>query len=360
MDSIDVLVSRADALVDLGRHDEALVVLAPALAANPGHVPALLSRARALINSVGGYVGVEAAKQAARTAPEEPYPHYLVAVAAQNARQGPLAVAAARRCLELDPVGGDGARALVSASAVMPELRSEAVALADAWVSRRPTHAAALLLAVEARLAGHRWWLSRRAASESKALLERVHHEDPANVPALLLRARVAQLRGNLSDALRMCRDALIAHPRDETAHVGLRGAMGLTFGVAGIAVIALVLASVVAVFQRESGQAWVGWGLPLITLATVGVVGWVVITVWRGLGRDVLRLRSSDDPLGTGARSIGVFAVLSLLAALAPWTELGADFILESRRHWAIMLGTFIGSVIGMVLRRDRRLNGK
>ncbi len=98
------MVRRADQLNDLGRHEQALELVMPVLAADPAHVNAAVAAALALLNTDRPGEGVEVLRAALAANPHEPELLWLLSKAYVRTAQPEWAVWCASEAARIEPL----------------------------------------------------------------------------------------------------------------------------------------------------------------------------------------------------------------------------------------------------------------
>ncbi|MFD4428003.1 tetratricopeptide repeat protein [Nocardia sp. NPDC058497] len=185
-------------LIDLGRYEAARTMLAPMLAAEPDSSQAHAHLAYSWLRPGRYAEAVESVRTALRLDPVNLFPWKLlaigehglmracIAVGADGAEHDDAALAAARRCVELDPWSAECHRLL--ATTLMHRDRGESLAAIDDAIELAPQDA--LLHLVRGRVLWHNsgaW--SKRGVAARAAFVEALRL-DPDNTEALYLLAR--------------------------------------------------------------------------------------------------------------------------------------------------------------------------
>jgi tetratricopeptide (TPR) repeat protein len=215
-DTTDQLVprlERAQALIELGRFDEAASLLRGLLASEPGLAPAWCLFAQTRIGVDDAEAALDAAERAAALEPGNGWPHRLRSVALQQLGDLDGAIAAAHEAVSAEPHDWQTHRRLAISLIVASRDVDEAVAAAERAVALAPSEPGA----------HHALGLAndlRRNHAEAGRSFRAALALDPQYSPShdALARRQLAASRfgraGNLAAAAAGFRDAVRADPR--------------------------------------------------------------------------------------------------------------------------------------------------
>jgi tetratricopeptide (TPR) repeat protein len=326
-------IAKAQALLDVGRADEAAAMLSTALAADPGAWRAWCMLGFAHLECARHREALDCARRAIELDPEEGWPHRIASVAERHLGYKDRAVASAREAVRLGPHEAYAHAQL-------------AVALAQARPSgpAEPLNEAARAL----QLGGHDAAIHRMAGDVALALkylwlaeerYQRSLEIDPSNAAAINNLALIRLRRGlPIAAANGFSRAAALdptadLHRRnlDVAVRHALVYAMVLLGGVAlvdaalpvaeGAALAtAFILAGVYVVKARRAigPAAWAyAWRVPLRNAGGRWTAGAIAVQVCL-LGAIPIVNRSTPSDLAGWPFMLGAFAVVSILKAQA------------------------------------------
>ncbi|MGL5866535.1 MAG: tetratricopeptide repeat protein [Dermatophilaceae bacterium] len=312
--------ARADQLIDLGRTDEALVVLAPVLAHDPEDAEAHTLAARAHLQVGTGSAARQHAETVVRLRPQAAYSHVLLSLALTHSGSQDAAAREAGEALRLDPHGQHGHVALAVAGLNRTQDIARTRSAAAAAVERAPDDPDVHVLLAQAHMYNGRTSVRSRDRRAARHHLDNALSLDPQHAEA---QREVATLRAmgwspfaSLEGHARILRH----DPRDTESHDGIGYALGRLPFIGHPVSWALW-------FVMDKALSWNG-GEPnslmwVVGALAAGVVVAVVVRLRRGLGAAMLpALRSwaAMDRLGAAWLSLlVVLNVVTVLAAIAP-----------------------------------------
>lgn len=184
---------RATVLCDLQRYDEALSLLAPALAADPEDPRLHCLAARAHLGSGDVQRGLDHARTAAALDPDSDWPHRLLSLAEMQRENYQAAVRAAREAVRLAPYLPETHIQLAYALLELPWGNAEATDAATKALELAPDDPDAHLVAGAVAAAGQR-------KDEAEAQFNRVLSLDPDNTAAHNELARLHLKKRNIGN----------------------------------------------------------------------------------------------------------------------------------------------------------------
>ncbi|MEJ3746846.1 tetratricopeptide repeat protein [Actinomycetes bacterium KLBMP 9797] len=342
------MVERADALIDLGRHDEAAALLGRRLAEDPDDVRAWTKLSRCRLAAKDAEQALSAIEEALRRAPEDINALYLHAAVLRRANHLEVAErwqkaeASLRTALRLDPQNSPVHAALGEFVLYYPHRRAEALELAREAVRLDPED----VRAYEAL------WLAAAAASDPETYrwaLRQVLRVDPTNGRALMLvSGQEANQPGvTAGRAAEIYADALAVHPDSPGLRMDLdRATYRLLRGVRWLALVCLAAAGAMIDLFPTDGEAVRELPVPLgnrLWVLCVMAVIWA-FGAWRRYRRLRAGVRLNVRSLvrrGKWARIVLGQAAWTMLCALLitlpPWTDHTVPQVL----FWAGLLPT-------------------
>ena len=242
------LQSQAEGLIAVGRHEQALEVLARAAALDPEDARPHVLRAQALLALKRGDEAHEAAAAATARAPESSHAHRLLAIAdlaRGNDHQGKQD---ALRAVALDP---DEALNFVVLGQALQATRDEAGALAAAHHAVELAPSSATGYALEGRLL-----LAHDDMPGAERALRRALALDPENDSILNNLALALQRQGRRDEAVAALEAAARIDPTSETVRGNVLriGRRNVPF-VRGLAILVAVIGLIVGVGAALSGE---------------------------------------------------------------------------------------------------------
>ncbi len=224
---VEQLMARAGALLELDRPGEALAMLAPALAADPGDVRLLCLVGLCHLGNGQTAVAVARMREAVALAPGSAEPHRLLSLALGVAGDDEGACRAAEDAVRADPWSVDARARLAECLSPLPGRHAEGLDNARWVVTQNPDDPDAhLALAMALVAAPGR--PSRDAANEARRALDRAAALAPAAAQVPRARAHVAIRTRAATAAVRAATDAVFLEPGDlqnrDIAHHLLQG----------------------------------------------------------------------------------------------------------------------------------------
>jgi tetratricopeptide (TPR) repeat protein len=233
-EELSALLARADALMEMRRNPEALLVLEQALSLQPNHARTQCRRSLALLRMNRLRESRQVAEQACAADPLEEWAHRLRCLTLLRQSMKTQAYAAAKEAVRLKPEGAE-ANFLLAKTALACGKRSEASdhaarlrALAPNW---SVTHAMLGDIA-----AGARDWLG--AETHYRVALS---HE-PTDEQVMNALGRMLQLQGRHDEALHCFQEATRLAPANEQVRTSIRNSVNTYVGTAGYPLAALVV----------------------------------------------------------------------------------------------------------------------
>jgi tetratricopeptide (TPR) repeat protein len=233
-DELSALLARADALMEMRRNPEALLVLEQALSVRPNHARTLCRRALALLRMDRLRESRQVAEQACAADPQEEWAHRLRCLILLRQGMKTQAHAAAHEAVRLKPEGAE-ANFLLAKTALARGKRAEASdhaarlrALAPNW---SVTHAMLGDIA-----AGRRDW--RGAEAHYRDALS---HE-PTDEQVMNALGRMLQHQGRHGEALECFQEATRLAPANERVRISVRNSLNTYMSHAGYPLAALIL----------------------------------------------------------------------------------------------------------------------
>lgn len=361
MDTFASIVARADALVDLGRHAEALSTLAVVLASDPSNVEAHAVSARAQLALRDTAAARTSALEMIRAAPDDPRGHFYLALAEHAAGRLELAVEAARAAITNGPAHPMGYVALAGVTLNRKELASVCRTAADEALRLDPHNPDRLVLAAQSRMYAGRS-PGRVERSEARALLEDALRADPTHLKAMAERAALTSLDGRHLDGLlaqaRLLRE--LAPTADPL--LGVRLSVSRMLWAAFVVIctiwvplVVLLLLEVAASPGRGGGYRFASWALSLLA---GGVVVGVVATFVRAFRNASFRVLMGATRTGLSWWLLALVLGIGVLCAIAPWPSWGPGLLIGFSVV-ALRAGLMFGVVtliVGGVKRLARR----
>ncbi|HEY8534718.1 MAG TPA: tetratricopeptide repeat protein [Micromonospora sp.] len=309
--SIEGCVQRARLLADLGRYDEAVGELHPALAREPGNLEVQTTLARVQLAAERPAEALAAADAALASAADHIPALVLRGLALVDLRRFGEAAMVAERVLALGP---DDPYAQRSGAALLSESRNGQPALDAAWrgvqLAPEEPDAHLVLALVATRL--HLFDLAERAYREALRL-------DPTIAEARDEPGVVRLERRRYAVALESLVEAVVP----ASAHFdGLRlpnaGIRRFLLGAAGYVMVAAVLAAAVASVDRGASRLWAA-----VLMIAGGVIGWIAAARLPGRLSTTLSALSREDrsvTVATGAIVAGGALILVYAVIGAVW----------------------------------------
>lgn len=233
-DELSALLARADALMEMRRNPEALLVLEQALRLQPNHARTQCRRALALLRMNRLRESRQVAEQACASDPLEEWAHRLRCLTLLRQGLKTQAHAAAREAVRLKPEGAE-ANFLLAKTALARGKRAEASdhaarlrALAPNW---SVTHAMLGDIAAEKR----DW---RSAETHYRDALS---HE-PTDEQVMNALGRMLQHQGRHDEALECFQEATRLGPANEQVRLSVRNSLNAHMSHAGYPLVALIL----------------------------------------------------------------------------------------------------------------------
>ncbi|MEI2826439.1 MAG: tetratricopeptide repeat protein [Dermatophilaceae bacterium] len=293
----DAVVARADALNQLGRHDEALRLVSPVLAHDPQHLGANVTAAVSLLNTGRVQEARPVLQRVAQAHPDAADPLRLLSYAAVQLREGSTAVGCARRAVELEPWGVES-HIQLSVALTCARDHLAAVAAARRAVELAPSSAGAHLALVGA--------LFPDGANPPESDLTRAERHvqlalslEPGNAIAHNELGRIAMARGQPFAAASALTRAVITDPRQDVALDNISLVFGLMVLRAHYVMFVLWFMARAAVKPVPVARL----GLWLTEAIGVSVLAWTVIKLraasGQGMARGLVREFARRDPLG-------------------------------------------------------------
>lgn len=326
------MVERADALVDLGRYDEAAALLGRRLAEEPDDVRAWTKLARCRLAANDPEQALDAIDEALRRAPDDINALYMHARVLRRAthlgqpERWQKAEASLRAALRVDPQNSAVHAALGEFVLFYPQRRAEALELAREAVRLDPED----VRAYEAL------WLTAAAAKDTETYnwaLRQVLRLEPTNGRALMLVSgqEAAQPGVTAGRAAEIFADALAVHPDSPGLRRDLdRATYRMLRGVRWLALLCLAAAGAMVDLFPSDGEAVRELPVPLgnrLWVLTVMAVIWG-FGAWRRYRRLRAGVRLNVRSLvrrGRWARVVLAQAAWTMLCALLitlpPWT---------------------------------------
>jgi tetratricopeptide (TPR) repeat protein len=260
--SLQLELERAQALIGLGRFDEAGSRLRELLAGEPNVAPAwcLLSQAQIGLGQTEG--GLDAAERAAALAPEDDWPHRLRSLALLQLDDLDGAVAAAREAVALGPHNWQTHRRLAVALGAAKRDLDDALAAGERAVALAPNEP-------EAHFALGLVHHARKKRKQADQCFEHALALDPQHGPSrsALARRQLVGSRfgraGKLADAAAGFRDVLQADPQADYAARNLELVLRVF-----IARVSYLVFLIVWIASRATGGTVGDRLVPLVLLA--------------------------------------------------------------------------------------------
>ncbi len=311
-------VERAQQLLDLGRFDEAVRMVAPVLARSPQDVPARLVAGWGARGKNRSDEAWEHARIASEGSPDDGEPLALMAlcdIESEQPERRDRARRLGRRAVAVDPWNPVTHIALVHTLLDDPATTLEARAAADQALGQFPENTLFLTLAAKARLVSGTGTIEPWDQEAARSLLDRALALEPSHREARLLLGALDDAWGRGRSALRGLAATLADDPTSEVAHAALRSWL---LGTARVWSVGLGVVVLVEVWALVSG----GVERSHTFAAAVGVVALVAVVV-----RAVSANLASRGAVATAARADARVAwatlaplAASVLLAVAPW----------------------------------------
>lgn len=227
---VEQLIARAGYLLELDRPGEALAVLAPALAGDPGDVRLVCLAGLCHLGIGQTALAVARLGEAVTLAPDDDELHRLLSLALEKADDLEGSCHAAEEAVRLNPVSVEARTRLAQCLAEVPGRRPEAIENARWVVTCRPEDPAAHLVLAQTLLAApgrH----PRTDVAEARAAVDRAAALSPSSAEVARMRAWVSVRSARPGEAVRAATDAVLLDPSD---HLNRQAADAvLTLGVA-------------------------------------------------------------------------------------------------------------------------------
>jgi tetratricopeptide (TPR) repeat protein len=341
MTQADPELKRAEALLDVGRVEEARQRLATVVAAEPANAHALCLLASCHAEGSDMAASLAAADRAVAAEPGNEWGHRLRANALLSLSRAEEAVAAAEEAVRLAPDTWAGCSLLGAALSATSRRRAARAAFLEA---RRLAPFNPDVHLVEGRVyhaAGARWRARRR--------FRRALSLDPQSAVALESLGAIALAEGRLTAAIRHVRAATATAPGSVAALEYLDRAV---IGMLGWAIMTLWAVMLVLTFSQFA----IAW------LVAAGVVAAYAVWAWRGWRAlpsatgQALWHRARQDPRMV-VRVVGI-AVAAAVAAGIGATAAGLDYDDPPFAQLLALFGTVVvfGAAIGIVDWRHAR----
>lgn len=314
----DAEVERAQQLLDLGRFDEAVHLVAPVLARSPQDVPARMVAAWGARGMDRPEEAWEHARIASEGSPDEGEPLALMALCdietglptrRERARQ------LGRRAVAVDPWNPVTHVALVHTLLDDPATTVEARAVADRALHQFPENTLFLTLAAKARLVTGTGTIEPWDQEAARDMLDRALRLEPTHREARHLLGVLDDAWGRGTSSLRGLSALLAEDPTSEVAHASLRAWL---VGTARVWSIGLAVVALAELWSLASGGLERSRGFA----AALGAVALAAVVV-RAVSANV----ASRGALATAARADAQVAwatlapvAASVLLAVAPW----------------------------------------
>jgi tetratricopeptide (TPR) repeat protein len=233
-DELSALLARADALMEMRRNPEALLVLEQALRLRPDHARTQCRRALALLRMNRLRESRQIAELACAADPQEEWAHRLRCLTLLRQGMKGQAQAAAREAVRLKPEGAE-ANFLLAKTALARGKRSEASdhaarlrALAPNW---SVTHAMLGDIAASTR----DWWGAEAHYRDA------LSHE-PTDEQVINALGRMLQHQGRHDEALECFQEATRLAPANEQVRASIRNSMNNYVGNVGYPLVVLLV----------------------------------------------------------------------------------------------------------------------
>lgn len=308
-------LSRADALLDLGRPRDALVVAAQVLAADPGSTDALLLAGRCHLQLGEAGHALSAARTALAGAPLEPGAWVLTSLAYTAAGDAAQAVRHAEQAIAQWPQLPGGHWALAAARMNGGRHRGQARASAARVVDMQPLDPDSHVLAAQAEMYPGRLRPGPAARGRARMHLRRALELEPTHLEARQELAVLAAMGWGFSRGMRGSAEALRESPFDQAP----LGAIAYIFRrIIWLVHTIIILAFFGCVFGSAAGSV-------VAMRASAGVAGLVMMLLlanicWQ-LGRSVgAHLRAFPRRDWSGAAWIGCLIVAVVCLNMGSW----------------------------------------
>ncbi|MFI9052877.1 tetratricopeptide repeat protein [Streptomyces sp. NPDC053427] len=336
-------VDRAEALVDLGRYDEAKATLGARIGEDPGDVRAWLELARCHLAADEGDKALEATEEALRLAPEDHATLHMRARALRNAHRMVETGAVLREAIRLDPHRWTAYATLAEIQPWLPDGdRQEGVRLGQEGVRLAPEEPRAYeSLYKAALLAGDQ--------ERARLTLDALRRLDPTNPLAVVMQTdRAAESPGvKAAAAADLYADALTTVPDSPWLRGGLdQATYRLLRGVRWLALLCVVAAGVMVDLFPKDGEVPRDLPVPLgnrlyVLLPMAALWGFGAWRRYRSLRVGVQLNVWSLVRRRRWARIVLAQAAWAMLCALlisqVPWTERSVPEVL----FWAGLVPT-------------------
>lgn len=338
-------LARAEALVELGRHEEAEQRYRSLLAHDPGLVDAMLGLSQVLILQRRFTEAEHTAAESVALAPDAAMAHYLHSAASMETGQLDGALRSARTCAELAPHWAPARTQIACVLLAMPGAHADrALAHADRGVELDPHDADA----VNTRgVCLDR--LGRRADADEA--FRRALALDPTHVEAQRNVATAALVRGRLAEGVRGVSTAAALDPQDGRSQEVLDAAAGSIVNrwLLYLMSVALILG---VLGRSESTHGWrVGIGLGSLVLLGLRTERVRRQYPRRSLGLSRL-VRGPDTSMRTDVVMVVVLLALVLCLTFAP-PELAASVGLAAVQMLTAIAGLgLLGLAVGLFIR--------
>jgi len=304
--SIEGCVQRAQLLAGLGRYDEAVAELDPAVALEPGNLEVLTTLARVQLAAQRPAEALAAADAALERAPDFLPALVLRGMALADLRRFGEAAMTAERVLALGP---DDPYAQRSGAALLAESRNGQPALDAAWrgvqLAPEEPDAHLVLALVAARL--HLFDLAERAYREALRLDPSIGEvRDEPGVVRLERRRYAVELE-------MIVETAVPASAQFEGLRVPAGGLRRFLLVAAGYFMVSAVMAAAAATVDTGASRVWAA-----VLVIVGGVVAWIMAARLPGpLAKALPPLFQEDRPLTVAGGAVAAAGGLILLYAL-------------------------------------------
>ena len=365
MDKFGSIIARADALVDLGRHGEALAAVAPVLASDPTNVEAHAVAAQAHLGLQDARAAWTSAVEMIRSSPDDPRGHFYLALAEHKAGRLEPAMAAARCAIAKAPAHPMGHVALAAVTLNRKDLAPACRAAADEALRLDPHNPDRLVLAAQSRMYAGRspGKVERR---EARALLEDALRSSPDHLQARSERAALTSMDGRHLDGLLAQARLLRELAPTEDPLLGVRFSVARML-LAAFFVICLIWIPLVVVLILET-DAGPGHGNGLrvasriLSLLAAGVVVGFVVTFVRAFRNRSFRVLMGATRTGLSWWLFAFVLGIGILCAIAPWPSWGPGLLIgfsSLTLRYAFYAGVFT-LVVRLVKRLGRSRPGR
>lgn len=282
--------ARAQSLLDLNRPQEALPLLAQAIASEPNEYRPRCLMALALVQLDRDREAVEAARDAVRLAPEEEWPQRLLSVALTGDKKFREAVEAGERAVALAPEKAETHIALATALTASERGREAGVAASQA-VKLAPEDSRAHAAVGQAALTRKDLPAAERAFRKSLEL----DPEDALvqnNLGVVLIR------QGRREEAMKLFESSARTDPRDDLSRRNLTATARRMVSFGGVSAVAatFVLIQIARIVRPERLDGGVAAAVVIGSLVTVLALLWVYRRRREGELTPAVRALLADD----------------------------------------------------------------